>query len=614
MRSKQRSEAQLKFALDSDGEVVPLPLSMLMQTVFFGGYKGSGKTTSMKKLFEAAYEAGAQCVAIAPLGKWWSLRIAKNGKGKGLRCVVFGGPFGDVPIQPGSGRVIARAVHMKTLHAVLDVELMRKDERAVFLAEFFEELMLLRKGPGARGAMVVFLDETQSVAPQKSSSREVERLRVLLGDFARECRNFGCGLVMSAQRSASVDKELIALCEMLVVMRTVHHLDRSVYAKWVDEKGSGGRDDEDTAWLKKLRRLEKGQAYLYAPELNLFERVTVLRTKTYDATATATIGAKVAKVGKLSKLDVKRLSTELAEVVETAAANDPTALRARVKELERQLAEKPKGYVAKATVEFKQPKPPKPDKRGEKRAAKALKQAFELHRRLEHLVEKLAEAGASFVAYKPPFRAEHPVTDMLKASVQKLKQIGNRELLSTGVKPGDVVKATVVKQPDGKSVIEHVERAEQIVGKQKLMLRVLASCPLNKRELAGAVAQARGGTFDAYVSRLKTWGYITEEHVGIRLLKKGEDYVRANGGPLSMHSEHILERNSRYIVGKMKAMVNYVRDAAGSKGVTKAQIIEGIGQAPGGTADAYVSRLVAREILAKYGDTYSWSPMMERGR
>lgn len=39
----------LKFARDTEGDWVELPLSALMQTVFFGGYKGSGKTTAMKK-------------------------------------------------------------------------------------------------------------------------------------------------------------------------------------------------------------------------------------------------------------------------------------------------------------------------------------------------------------------------------------------------------------------------------------------------------------------------------------------------------------------------------------------------------------------------------------
>src|SRR5687767_13533366 len=97
--------AALKFARDTEGDWIDLPLAMLMQTIFFGGYKGSGKTTSMKKLYEAAHEAGAQCVSVAPLGKWWSLRISKNGKGRGLKgVVVFGGEYGDVPVAPGSGR------------------------------------------------------------------------------------------------------------------------------------------------------------------------------------------------------------------------------------------------------------------------------------------------------------------------------------------------------------------------------------------------------------------------------------------------------------------------------------------------------------------------------
>ncbi len=621
---RREAASQLRFALDTEGELIPLPLSMLMQTVFFGGYKGSGKTTSMKKLFEAAHEAGAQCVSVAPLGKWWSLRIAKNGKGKGLAgVVVFGGSYGDVPVQPGSGKLIARAVHSKRLHAVLDVELMRKDERAVFLADFFEELMLLRKGAGSRDAMVVFLDETQAVAPQKSSSREIERLRVLLGDFARECRNFGCGLVMSAQRSASVDKELIALCEMLVVMRTVHHLDRAVYKHWVSEKGTGGEDEEDGAWLKKLRRLEKGQAYLYAPELNIFERVSVLLPKTYDATATATIGQKVAHVGSLSRLDVKRLSAELGEMVEKAAAEDPKALRARVAELEADLARTKKwaedGVKSYARDALK--KPPV-DWRAEKRASKALQEGFKLARLIEHLVEKLAGAGVTFAAHQPPSIV--PSLTKLAAQLPAWKAANNGPPFEkkSGVvylhgKVPAPAASHIVKmdapnglQP-GAHVTVEVER-ENVVGKQKAMLAVLVNGSLTKRELAGAVAQARGGTFDAYVSRLKTWGYITEQNGVCSVTPKGQRFVMDNGSPLSMRAEAILQRNSSFVVGKMKDMVHFVGN---NPGVTKQQIIEGVGQSPGGTADAYISRLVARALFMKdpHG-RYSWTPMMERGR
>lgn len=323
----------LKFAEDTEGELLQLPLQMLMQTIFLGGNKGSGKTSSMKRLFEAAYAAGAQCGVIAPLGRWWSLRIAKNGKSSGLKKVfIFGGKHADVPIDASSGQAVARIVTQKRLHFVLDVELMRKKDRIQFVADFLEELWQLKKEEDASHPMVVFIDEAQTVAPQKTRGDDAERMKEAAADLCREGRNHGVGMVLSAQRSANVDKDLLALVEMLIVMRTIHHLDRKVYQSWVDEKGDV--DEDEGAWLKKLRRLQKGEAYIYAPELNIFERVKVLMPDTYDATATAVLGEKVARIGKLSKLDVKKLGEELTKVVQEAAANDPEVMRSELERLQ----------------------------------------------------------------------------------------------------------------------------------------------------------------------------------------------------------------------------------------------------------------------------------------
>lgn len=611
MRSAKASNRQLKFALDSDGELVQLPLSTLMQTVFFGGYKGSGKTTAMKKLFEASHEAGAQCVAVAPLGKWWSLRIAKNGKGKGLRgVVVFGGSYGDVPIQPSTGRTIAHLVHTKKLHAVLDVELMRKDDRAVFLTDFFEELMMLRKKDRG-GAMVVFLDETQAVAPQKSSGKEVERLRVLLGDFARECRNFGCGLVMSAQRSASVDKELIALCDMLVVMRTVHHLDRKVYKAWVDEKGSGG-DEEEGAWLRKLRRLSKGEAYLYAPELNLFQRVSVLMTKTFDATATATIGARVAKVGSLSKIDVKRLGAELSAVVEAATANDPATLKNKIRELELKLASKTVSSVVlgAAVMGAAKVKALKPDLRTEKRITKQARIGGVLANKIEALISKLQRAGFDFnegaKKLRPETRDSEKVrkfgerynTDPKKLFEQiKLPPIPKREhpLEAHGAAKFARFKAQGAAQAQADRETDPLSQR----GPRAILIAVAQAYPAEgvKREALTVITGYKRSTRDAYVLRLAQAGYTLENEAGEVVMTDagraalGDDYKPLpTGAALREHWANTLPEGEAKI---FKLLVESYPQT-----IVRERISELSGYKLS-TRNAYIARLEKRQLVVE---------------
>lgn len=603
-------EALLKFAEQLDGEMLELPLSMLMQTIFLGGNKGSGKTSAMKRLYEAAHEAGAQCIAIAPLGKWWSLRIAKNGRGRGLRgVIIFGGRFGDVPITPGAGRVIARTIVQKKLHAVLDVEMMRKNERAVFLAEFMDELIMLKKGEDSPSPLVLFVDEAQAIAPQKSTSKEVERLRELMADFARECRNYGAGLVLSAQRSANVDKDLLALVEFLIVMRTVHHLDRKVYQLWVDEKGSG--DEDDGAWLRKLRRLTKGEAYAYAPELNVFVRVKILMPKTYDATKTATIGAKVTHVGRLSKLDVKKLSADLTKLVEDASANDPTVLRAEIQKLKVQLAAKQPSVTA--TKYEQKPLYKKSDARRLEKLAKSIR--VDMHK-TEHFIRKLHDIMAVAEKSREALKNAAVALDVhqklpVRHDPINLKVGPPVEILSVPKPSGAPVRGTVravgivTEKPSANGV--------PINSTMKQMLAALKYLAVDKDGLATLVGKATSGTFDTYVSRLKSGGYIAtiDGSGALMLTDKGKSLV--GDLTIDLKPSAVVGRHS-LINSTMKHMIDVIE---ASPGISKSEIAKRIQREESGTFDTYISRLKSRGFIVggkETGNTYSPSPLLKELR
>lgn len=322
-----------------------LPLDILMQPVFLGGGRGSGKTSGAKTLYEAAHDAGAQCVAIAPTGKWWSLRIGVDGKGPGLDDVfVFGGPHADVPLTPESGPTIAKTLVEKRVHAVLDVSLMRKGERARFLAAFLEEFWLLKKLENETFPVVLFIEEAHAVIPQRPQPEEARMLGAA-EDLVREGRNHGIGVVLLDQRAAVVNKNVLALVEVLIVLRTIHHLDRKTFSEWVVEKGDGG----DRAWLEELPSLKAGEAYLYAPVLELFVRITMRMPRTFNATATARIGERTVKMGTLSPVDVGLLRDSMAQVIAEAEKNDPRALKREIARLTAELAKKPATTPAAAS-------------------------------------------------------------------------------------------------------------------------------------------------------------------------------------------------------------------------------------------------------------------------
>lgn len=398
-------------------------------------------------------------------------------------------------------------------------------------------------------------------------------------------------------------------------MRTIHHLDRKVYASWVDEKS--GDDDEDGAWLKRLRRLEKGQAYLYAPELNLFERVNVLLPDTYDATKTAVLGERVAKIGKLSKLDVKRLGEELSAVVAESEASDPVKLRARVAELERQLG------IAKTRIEGehaafwstndalkKAETAPRVDKRALKKIEKVAEIAQKSGRVFLDLMpqwvdasNKLLEAalvlkGQQGVSIKPGYSigvapdSAAPVRVRLQEKRNGTNGHDPRDVPFSRAAPSD----PVALQP------------QPIVGKMRTMLEVLAAGPLHRSELHTAVGMSAGGSFRAYLGRLKTASLVDENDEGrLQILSAATVDKVAD-----MSADAILSRNANVIVGKQKDMVRVIRES-GHAGLRRDELSQAIEQVEGGSFRAYVGRLKTRGIIVENGGRLVMSPIMIRG-
>jgi uncharacterized protein len=310
-----------------------LPLDAVTQTLAFIARKGGGKTYGAQLLAEEMLEAGAQVVAIDPVGNWYSLRLAADGKGRGREIYVFGGEHGDVPLTPEAGARIAQLVVEKRVSVVLDVSTFRKGERKRFAAAFAEELFHRKKAQ--RSPMHLFLEEAQKLVPQVPEADE----RQMLGafeDIVRLGRNYGIGCTMITQRPQSVNKEVLSQTECLVVLQVNGEHERKALEAWVKEANA------DRQLVGELPGLAVGEAYVWSPSwLRTFKRIRLGKKATFDASATPQVGRVAAAAGKLSPMDVEALRADLQEVVAKAEQDDPKALRHRVAELERELAKKP---------------------------------------------------------------------------------------------------------------------------------------------------------------------------------------------------------------------------------------------------------------------------------
>jgi hypothetical protein len=310
---------------------VSLPNDAVTQTFACIGRKGAGKTYLASMLAEQMLDLGAQVVILDPVGNWYGLRVAADGKGKGKAIFIAGGERGDVPILPESGARFARLVVEKHISMVLDVSGFRQGERKRFAADFAEEFFHLKKTQ--RSAVHLFVEEAQLFVPQRCGPDEARMLGAY-ENIIRLGRNYGIGATLISQRPQSVNKEVLSQVECLCVLQVNGSHERKALEEWVQEAGA------DRKLVGELPGLGRGEGYVWSPSwLHVFQRVKFAKKVTFDASATPEVG-KSAKAALLSAVDVEALKADLQEVIISAEKDDPKALRKQIVELQKQVAAK----------------------------------------------------------------------------------------------------------------------------------------------------------------------------------------------------------------------------------------------------------------------------------
>jgi hypothetical protein len=480
---------QLRIAKD-----LALPLDAVTQTLAFIARKGGGKTYGAQLLAEQMLDAGAQVVAIDPVGNWFSLRLGADGRPAGGKDIyVFGGEHGDLPLTPEAGPRIAQLVVEKRASVVLDVSGFRKGERKRFAAAFAEELFHRKKAQ--RSPMHLFLEEAQKLVPQVPEADE----RQMLGafeDIVRLGRNYGIGCTMITQRPQSVNKEVLSQTECLVVLQVNGEHERKALEGWVKEANA------DRKLVGELPGLAVGEAYLWSPSwLRTFSRIHLGRKTTFDASATPQVGRAAAAAGKLTPMDVAALRSDLAEVVASAEKDDPKALRRRIVELERELAKKP-AAAAPAPAKEKRVEVPVLKDAQVDRLVKLVERAEGIASRLtmsaaelRHEIERAARPGepppaprpaAPFVpfprsaaAVAPPTRRPIPAPIPARAAPERLAEgAGDAAVGNSGLRR---MLIALAQRPQG-----------------------LTNAQLGVR----AGVSSRSGTFSTYLGRARSQGWV----------------------------------------------------------------------------------------------------------
>ena len=319
-----------------------VPSQSLERHIAILGKTGSGKSNLAKLITEDLLKQQSRVCVIDPTGTWWGVRLKANGKAPSdLSCVIFGGQHSDLPLQSTHGAAIAREIGTTSTPAILDTRQLNVSERTRFFTDFAETLV-----QSNQGELTLIIDEAHLFMPQ-SGARVGGGAPAMLhagNNLVSLGRGVGLRIVLISQRPAKLHKDSLTQVETLVAMRLIAPQDRKAIDEWI---GEWADDKTGSEMMRSLPSLRTGDAWVWSPEIDYLKRIHSPLASTYDS-------GRVRNVGKLNlpKIDVAAITARLEQDGADVRANDPSTLKQRIKELERELRRKrPAKVVDDAEIE-----------------------------------------------------------------------------------------------------------------------------------------------------------------------------------------------------------------------------------------------------------------------
>lgn len=531
--------------------------------------KGAGKTYTGRVMAEEMLGAGIPIVALDPTGAWWGLRAGADGKADGgLQVVIFGGEHGDVPLEPTAGIVMADLVVDERVSMVLDVSGFgtRTAERR-FAKDFLDRLY--RRN---RDLVHLFVDEADLFAPQKPQAGDQPLLGVM-ENLVRRGRIKGIGCTLITQRPAVLNKDVLTQVDVLALLRIVGPQDRLAVQKWVEGKGTAEQLREV---FDSLASLQNGESWWWSPEIDLFCRTQVRKARTFDSSPTPRRGGAVEPPKQLADVDLDAVRAKVAATIERAAADDPKALRARIRELELQAA-----TIAPA---------PEPER---------VEVEVVVERVPDFVIQKLERAGN---------RAQTLTDEIaeLRAAIDRL------EVHRLKAKPRAPLPVSAPRAREQNRTREPERMREQtsngdgppVKAGARRMLEAVASLhpmPLTRAQV-GTLAKVKktGGTYSTYLGVLKQRGYLVEENDRLTITPAGFDAIGGQAAAPATADELRALWRDRLKAGARRMLDELL--ARHPDGLTRAELAAAAEVAvTGGTFSTYLGMLRTAGLIEETG-------------
>ncbi len=540
-----------------------LPPDCATQTFGFIAKKRAGKSYAAGVLLEGLNELGVPFAVLDPVGRHYGLRLAADGKKKGIDVVILGGLRGDIPLDPTAGKLVADAFCDTGRSFILDVSQFSLGERKRFATAFGEQLWLRQKALKDPRPMHVVLEEAQLFLPQAIQSDDARMVGVWV-EIVRLGGNVGIGVSLITQRPQSVSKEALTQVECLVVLQVNGVPEKKALKEWMVEKGG------ELDLLDELPFLETGVAYIWSPTwLNHFGKHKILSKWTYDASSTPKVGVKRVQAD-LPKLDLSTLREQMAESVKKGEENDPTALKRQVAELKKQLA-KPQVCAVP-----------------ERKEVSAIS-AQEL-KRLEVMFEK-----GKNIADRLEASAKALVVEMGNLASKVMKR-GTLEVVSKTNSGERLVTTHEVLLPTD-NWATRILRTESVAGGARKMLIALATrSHLTKTQIATLSGfSPNSGTTSTYMSQLNVAGYMVKSGNVYGITKLGLDLLGSDAKK-GYSPQEILDLWKTKFPGKVASLLQHLADTQHQ--MTKEEMAAHMEMSSNsGTCSTYLSMLRSNELV-----------------
>lgn len=530
--------------------------------------KGAGKTYTGRVMAEEMWAAKVPFVALDPMDAWWGLRSSADGRGEGIPVPVFGGPHGDAPLEKTGGKLMADLVVDEGLSMVLSLKHFgtRAAERQ-FAMDFLERLY-------RRNSELVhlFIDEADLFAPQRPQAGD-QPLLGITENIVRRGRNSGIGVTLITQRPAVLNKDVLTQADGLVAMRMLGPQDRNAIDAWVGEHGDveKGRTVKGT-----LPELPTGECWWWVPELGVLERVKVRRSRTFDSSPTRKRGGKAREPKGFADVDMEAIEDRMSDTIERAKAEDPKELRKQIRELEKQLRERPSEQVeVEKTVEV-----PVLSNGAVESLNSALGAAEEI---------AAAVSGAVDSIRSELRRVQAPQSGGRPARAGRRERAGGKR---DGRAP----------RPPAPSPPAEAEGEVRLKAGARRMLRALALLhpePLTRVQV-GTLADItpKSGTFSDYLSTLKRGDLVLEEDGALQLTDRGVEEMAEHLGAGAPSPSELQEMWGRKLKAGARRMLDALMEIH-PDGLTRAELAEASEITVGsGTFSDYLSSL-RRNTLAE---------------